>query len=196
MNSKKGQDDSTFTGRAARAATSVGPRYGPKKVPEKENQSTNKNKNKQEKQKQTTEKKLPPLRSEGKKPSLDGLSKPPSAKKNGRPVTGKMPTIQNRNDKSSKLTLDRDWTNLTTVRSRGEIVSNIKKTPYPMSAKTANVSFGGVQMIGTPSSEGTIDDKLPRVDIQTNGLPSASILKTAGRITVINGMFYPLDVFE
>ncbi|VDI64108.1 elongation factor 1-alpha [Mytilus galloprovincialis] len=73
--------------------------------------------------------------------------------------------------------IERQKTTLSTARAMGEIVSNIKKSPYPMSAKTANVSFGGVQMLGTPSSEGT-DDSIPNIEVEHKHVPSASILKT------------------
>ena len=47
--------------------------------------------------------------------------------------------------------------------------------PGPLSAKTTNVSFGGVQMLGTPSSEG-LEETTPAVEEKK--IPSASILKS------------------
>jgi hypothetical protein len=65
---------------------------------------------------------------------------------------------------------------LSTAKRR-ELVSNIKMIhPGPLSAKTTNVSFGGVQMLGTPSSEG-LEETIPAVE-EEKKIPSASILKS------------------
>ncbi|XP_052058785.1 elongation factor 1-alpha 2-like [Mytilus californianus] len=108
----------------------------------------------------------------------NGEKKQSRANETKKPTSGKdmKPPIVQMNG-ARRPSIEKQKTTLSTARAMGEIVSNIKKSPYPMSAKTANVSFGGVQLLGTPSSEGT-DDNLPNVEIEHKHVPSASILKT------------------